>query len=104
MRWSKFFRRLQEGEEASPIEAATKVVVFGGGSFGTAMGCSLARKRRELDVVLLLRDGKLAADINEHHCNTKYLPVRGRGGRREGAQCRAGAASTKTPHPFRPYY
>ena len=75
MRWSKFFRRQQEGAETSPIEAARKVVVFGGGSFGTAMGCSLARKRSELDVVLLLRDARLAADINERHCNSKYLPV-----------------------------
>lgn len=75
MRWSKFFRRQQEGAEASPIEAAQKIVVFGGGSFGTAMGTSLARKRAELDVVLLLRDERLAADINERHCNSKYLPV-----------------------------
>ncbi|KIZ00080.1 Glycerol-3-phosphate dehydrogenase [Monoraphidium neglectum] len=74
MRWSKFFRRQQAGAAADPIEAANKVVVFGGGSFGTAMGTSLARKRPELDVVLLLRDKALCADINERHCNTKYLP------------------------------
>lgn len=51
--------------------------MFGGGSFGTAMGYSLARKRAELDVVLLLRDKQLCSDINEGHCNTKYLPVGG---------------------------
>ena len=74
MRWSRFFRQKQA--EPSPIESAHKIVVFGGGSFGTAMGCSLARKRPELDVVLLLRDPRLATDITERHCNSKYLPVR----------------------------
>lgn len=29
-----------------------------------------------LQVVLLLRDAQLCADINESHCNTKYLKVR----------------------------
>lgn len=50
-----------------------KVVVFGGGSFGTAMGVALARSRPEIQVVLLLRDAYLCRDINELHCNTRYL-------------------------------
>lgn len=72
MRWSKTFSKRQAN---SPIEAANKVVVFGGGSFGTAMGTSLAVKKQQLDVVLLLRDPYLCKDINAQHCNTKYLPV-----------------------------
>jgi glycerol-3-phosphate dehydrogenase (NAD+) len=72
MRWSRFFRRQQAGADAAG--AARKVVVFGGGSFGTAMGASVARKWPDLDVVLLLRDEQLAADINGERINTKYLP------------------------------
>eukprot|EP00775_Hariotina_reticulata_P003061 gene3061-3341_t len=73
MRWSKAFRR-QQTNAISPIEAAEKVVVFGGGSFGTAMGTSLAHKKPSLDVVLLLRDPYLCKDINTRHVNSKYLP------------------------------
>jgi len=51
------------------------VVVFGGGSFGTAMGTSLAHKKADLDVVLLLRDPYLCHDINSKHINSKYLAV-----------------------------
>lgn len=72
MRWSKSFRRARRSE-SSPIEAADKVVVFGGGSFGTAMGTSLALKKPSLDVVLLLRDPYLCHDINSKHINSKYL-------------------------------
>jgi hypothetical protein len=74
MRWSKTFSK-RSANTLSPIEAADKVVVFGGGSFGTAMGSSLALKKPQLDVVLLLRDPYLCKDINSSHCNTKYLPV-----------------------------
>eukprot|EP00879_Flechtneria_rotunda_P009198 GHRR01009631.1.p1 GENE.GHRR01009631.1~~GHRR01009631.1.p1 ORF type:complete len:338 (+),score=115.31 GHRR01009631.1:751-1764(+) len=74
MRWSKAFSRRQHNA-VSPIEAAQKVVVFGGGSFGTAMGTALALKKSSLDVVLLLRDLGLCQHINEQQCNTKYLPV-----------------------------
>eukprot|EP00877_Chromochloris_zofingiensis_P006398 jgi/Chrzof1/2010/Cz10g29180.t1_GPD1[v5.2] len=71
MRWSKVFRKQKAA--ISPIEAADKIVVFGGGSFGTAMGCALARKKADLDVVLLLRDPYVCKDINTLHRNTKYL-------------------------------
>ena len=74
MRWSKFFRRQQAVRTGSNLESVEKVVVFGGGSFGTAMGVSLARQKPHLDVVLLLRDPYLCKDINTSHCNTKYLP------------------------------
>lgn len=73
MRWSKSFSRRQ-AKALSPIEATDKVVIFGGGSFGTAMGTALALKKAELDVVLLLRDPYLCKDINTQHRNSKYLP------------------------------
>lgn len=72
MLWSSLLRTKSDSQ-LSPIEAANKVVVFGGGSFGTAMGVALARKKADLEVVLLLRDPYLCKDINTMHCNTKYL-------------------------------
>ncbi|GFR44896.1 hypothetical protein Agub_g6240, partial [Astrephomene gubernaculifera] len=71
MRWSKVFRTKRLA--GSPLEAAKKVVVFGGGSFGTAMGCALARQKADLEVVLLVRDPYLCKDINTLHENTRYL-------------------------------
>lgn len=52
-----------------------QIVVFGGGSFGTAMACALARQRPQLVVTLLLRDPYVCRDINERHINTRYLQV-----------------------------
>lgn len=58
---------------ANRIQKLEKVVVFGGGSFGTAMGVALARAYPQVSVVLLLRDAYLCRDINELHVNTRYL-------------------------------
>ncbi|KAL4423723.1 hypothetical protein ABPG75_001024 [Micractinium tetrahymenae] len=69
MRWARYFRSREESD-ALLVE---KVVVFGGGSFGTAMGVALARQRKNIQVTLLLRDPYLCRDINELHCNTRYL-------------------------------
>lgn len=46
--------------------------ILGSGSFGTALGCVLAGKG--WDVTIYARNPALAADINERHENTKYLP------------------------------
>ena len=72
MRWSKHFKLRMKAEEGPP-KLVSKVVVFGGGSFGTAMGVSLAKKKPGLQVMLLLRDPSLCRDINLIHRNTKYL-------------------------------
>lgn len=70
MRWSRYFRSRETNDALDRLE---KVVVFGGGSFGTAMAVTLARQKSELQVTLLLRDPYLCKDINELHCNTRYL-------------------------------
>ncbi|PSC70634.1 glycerol-3-phosphate dehydrogenase [Micractinium conductrix] len=71
MRWSRYFRSKEESiTERFKLE---KVVVFGGGSFGTAMAVSLARQNKDMQVTLLLRDPYLCKDINELHKNTRYL-------------------------------
>ncbi len=57
------------------MDATRKIVVFGGGSFGTAIGSTLALQKPDLDVVLLLRDPHLCKDINVLHLNTRYLKV-----------------------------
>ena len=72
MRWSRSLRSRAKAENmANPLE---KVVIFGGGSFGTAMGVALARQHPNVKIVLLLRDAYLCRDINENHRNTRYLP------------------------------
>jgi glycerol-3-phosphate dehydrogenase (NAD+) len=48
--------------------------VLGGGSFATAMGAALARRKREVDVVMLLRREDVCAQINDQHENPRYLP------------------------------
>lgn len=73
MRWSKVFKKDQNGVHV--LDKTEKVVVFGGGSFGTAMGVALARQRSTLNVALLLRDAYVCRDINSTHTNTRYLPV-----------------------------
>ena len=74
MRWSKVFKR--NGEKgSSALDRVDKVVVFGGGSFGTAMGTALARQRGDLQVTLLLRDPYICNDITVNHVNTRYLKV-----------------------------
>lgn len=73
MRWSKVFKKDQNGVHV--LDKTEKVVVFGGGSFGTAMGVALARQRSTLNVALLLRDAYNCRDINNTHTNTRYLPV-----------------------------
>ena len=52
------------------------MVIFGGGSFGTAVGAALARQKSDLDVTMLLRDPYVCKDINSLHCNRRYLEVR----------------------------
>ena len=71
MRWSKVNK-----DDSAVVEATTKVVVFGGGSFGTAVGAALARQKGDLNVTLLLRDPYVCQEINTLHCNRRYLEVR----------------------------
>ena len=52
-----------------------QVVVFGGGSFGTAMASALARQKQSLEVVMLMRDPYVCRDINHSHMNARYLQV-----------------------------
>ncbi|BDA41583.1 Glycerol-3-phosphate dehydrogenase [NAD(P)+] [Coccomyxa sp. Obi] len=72
MRWSRAWRTAGENG-TSVMGRLEKVVVFGGGSFGTAMACALARQKSDLNVTLLLRDPYVCKGINEQHVNTRYL-------------------------------
>lgn len=71
MRWSRMGRTKEKA--ADDRAGLEKVVVFGGGAFGTAMAAALARENPWLHVTLLLRDPYLCRDINEYHINTRYL-------------------------------
>ena len=55
------------------LASTRKVVVFGGGSFGTAMATLLARNKDSLEVVLVLRDTATCEAINTRHVNERYL-------------------------------
>ena len=48
--------------------ADMQVAVFGGGSFGTAIGCALARQKPDLTVTLLLRDPQVSFSYSLLHC------------------------------------
>ena len=73
MRWSKILSRHENG--VCVLDETEKVVVFGGGSFGTAMAVSLARQKKDLSVMMLLRDPYVCKDINSSHINSRYLQV-----------------------------
>lgn len=72
MRWSRSLRSRAKAEKS--VGQLEKVVIFGGGSFGTAMGVAIARQHPNVKIVLLLRDPYLCRDINQKHRNTRYLP------------------------------
>ncbi|KAJ1288668.1 hypothetical protein BS78_02G105300 [Paspalum vaginatum] len=67
VRWSRSWRRRNHSDV---LEATRKVVVLGGGSFGTAMAAHVAAKKADLEVAMLLRDDLVCRSIN----HSKYLP------------------------------
>ncbi|CAN1151420.1 Glycerol-3-phosphate dehydrogenase [NAD(+)] 2, chloroplastic [Linum perenne] len=71
LRWSRSWR---SKNKADVLRRTKKVVVLGGGSFGTAMAAHVASRKSDLEVHVLLRDELLCQSINLHHCNRKYFP------------------------------
>ncbi|KAF0908238.1 hypothetical protein E2562_023859 [Oryza meyeriana var. granulata] len=71
VRWSRSWRRRNRSDV---LETTRKVVVLGGGSFGTAMAAQVAAKKADLEVSMLLRDDLVCRSINHGHVNCKYLP------------------------------
>ncbi|XP_017249454.2 glycerol-3-phosphate dehydrogenase [NAD(+)] 2, chloroplastic isoform X3 [Daucus carota subsp. sativus] len=71
VRWS---RSLRSKAKTDVLERTKKVVVLGGGSFGTAMAAHVAGRKVQLEVNMLVRDPKICQSINEKHFNCKYFP------------------------------
>uniref|UniRef100_A0A0E0LIN2 Glycerol-3-phosphate dehydrogenase [NAD(+)] n=1 Tax=Oryza punctata TaxID=4537 RepID=A0A0E0LIN2_ORYPU len=69
VRWSRSWRRRNRSDV---LETTRKVVVLGGGSFGTAMAAQVAAKKADLEVSMLLRDDLVCRSINHSHIN--WLP------------------------------
>ncbi|KAG5402312.1 hypothetical protein IGI04_016919 [Brassica rapa subsp. trilocularis] len=75
VRWS---RSLRAKAKTDVLERTRKVVVLGGGSFGTAMAAHVAGRKEGLEVNMLVRDSFVCESINKNHRNwyftTKYFP------------------------------
>ncbi|KAL8233635.1 hypothetical protein R6Q59_019735 [Mikania micrantha] len=71
VRWS---RSLRSKANSDVLERTNKVVVLGGGSFGTAMASHVAGRKEQMEVNMLVRDPQICQSINEKHCNCKYFP------------------------------
>ncbi|KAL2317574.1 hypothetical protein Fmac_031450 [Flemingia macrophylla] len=71
VRWSRSWR---SKANTDVLQRTNKVVVLGGGSFGTAMAAHVANRKAELEVKMLVRDPQVCLSINESRCNCKYFP------------------------------
>ncbi|WRX11471.1 Glycerol-3-phosphate dehydrogenase [Theobroma cacao] len=71
VRWSRSWR---SKAKTDVLERTNKVVVLGGGSFGTAMAAHVANRKTQMEVSMLVRDPAVCQSINENHCNCKYFP------------------------------
>ncbi|CAA7406181.1 unnamed protein product [Spirodela intermedia] len=71
VRWSRSWRSRARSDV---LERTKKVVVLGGGSFGTAMAAHVASNKADMEVNMLLRDVDVCRSINETHFNCKYFP------------------------------
>ncbi|PIN15084.1 Glycerol-3-phosphate dehydrogenase/dihydroxyacetone 3-phosphate reductase [Handroanthus impetiginosus] len=72
VRWSRSWR---SKAKTDVLERTSKVVVLGGGSFGTAMAAHVADRKAQLEVNILVRDPEVCQSINENHFNCKYFPA-----------------------------
>ncbi|KAI3762524.1 hypothetical protein L1987_52954 [Smallanthus sonchifolius] len=71
VRWS---RSLRSKAKTDVLERTNKVVVLGGGSFGTAMASLVAGRKEQMEVNMLVRDPQICQSINKDHSNCKYFP------------------------------
>eukprot|EP01018_Ginkgo_biloba_P004504 Gb_40053 [translate_table: standard] len=69
VRWSRSWRLLNARRATNVLQTTKKVVVLGGGSFGTAMAALVAKNKADMEVSMLIRDADICQSINESHLN-----------------------------------
>ncbi|KAF5177302.1 Glycerol-3-phosphate dehydrogenase [NAD(P)+] [Thalictrum thalictroides] len=74
VRWSRSWRSKNITHHDDVLNRTKKVVVIGGGSFGTAMAAHVANNKSDMEVNMLLRDSRVCDSINQHHFNSNYFP------------------------------
>uniref|UniRef100_A0A0E0E992 glycerol-3-phosphate dehydrogenase (NAD(+)) n=1 Tax=Oryza meridionalis TaxID=40149 RepID=A0A0E0E992_9ORYZ len=89
VRWSRSWRRRNRSDV---VETTRKVVVLGGGSFGTAMAAQVAAKKVDLEVSMLLRDDLVCRSINHSHINCYGGGIEGQ---KVGSCCSAAVGLTE---------
>ena len=73
-RWeARRARRAEQTAADHALSKTAKVVVFGGGSFGTAIASHLAWNKPGMEVTMLVRDPAVVEGVNESHRNPRYL-------------------------------
>ena len=60
-------------ENRSEKNLRNKVIIFGSGAWGTAIAHLVARNNADKEVVIIARNQAVIDDINNRHCNQKYL-------------------------------
>ena len=60
-------------ENRSEKNLRNKVIIFGSGAWGTAIAHLVARNNADKEVVIVARNQAVIDDINNRHCNQKYL-------------------------------
>ena len=74
----RMFNMLEENFGGGDVDSyvknlRNKVIIFGSGAWGTAIAHLVARNNADKEIVIIARNQAVIDDINNRHCNQKYL-------------------------------